>query len=50
MIKWLKGYSEIFTCGREISTLNCDTNRETPCRRQQISSKLETVLLRQKKT
>ena len=33
MIKWLKGYSEIFTYIREISNQSWDTNRETPCSR-----------------
>ena len=32
VIKWLKGYSEIFTYIREISNQSWDTNRETPCR------------------
>ena len=31
VIKWLKGYSEIFTYIREISNQSWDTNRETPC-------------------
>ena len=32
LIKWLKGYSVIFTYGQEISNQSTHTNRETPCR------------------
>ena len=32
LIKWLKGYSVIFTLGQEISKQSSHTNRWTPCR------------------